>query len=381
MSIDDAILFASNRMRLASGTRLAAYACVSASILFAVYVLFVSLWPIAPFELWYATLPLAVGLCAFPCGYLRRTPGRMAVAAAIDRELLLDERTSTATYAAGEPAISKGRPDLLDALRGQAQASLRSVNRSRLRRAFRLPRLHAPAWAFGGMLLTFMLAPMLSPIVAARPPASQVDAERQQRESKAVREAARKLVKEAKELERIAALAKLDAARQAARKLAQLAERMVTRPPGRREGLAKLSKMSAELRRAVLGDSTTSKGLAGNKPGSPFGPEPIDEEFMELAKQLDALGAEELMVDLAAFRDKLTAEAKRAREEGREPKVDIAELEDLIKRIREARGLLERMGEMTAADSQLADLFKQMSERQRELLAELQKELEKFAGL
>lgn len=381
MNIDDAIIFASHRMRLARGTRFAAYASMSASALFALYVLFVSLWPIVPFELWYAMLPLAVGLCAFPFGYLQQMPGRTAVAAAIDRELLLDERTSTATYAVSEPAISEARPDLLEALLGQAQESLRGVDRSRLRRAFRLPRLHTPAWVFGGMLLTFVLAPMLSPIVAALPSQSQVDAARQQRESKAVREAARKLVKDAKELERIAALKKLDAARQAARKLAQQAERMVTRPPGRREGLAKLSKMSEELRRAVLGDSAASKGLAGTRQGSPFGPEPIDEEFMELAKLLDELGAQELMVDLAAFRDKLTAEARRAREEGREPKVDIAELEDLIKRIREARGLLERMDEMAASNSPLADLFKKMSERQRELLEKLQAELEKFAGL
>ena len=39
------------------------------------------------------------------------------------------------------------------------------------------------------------------------------------------------------------------------------------------------------------------------------------------------------------------------------------------------------MDEMAASNSQLADLFKKMSERQRELLEKLQAELEKFAGL
>jgi hypothetical protein len=304
----------------------------------------------------------------------------------LDQRLGLRECTSTAVSLERDASFREGSPDWCTALHEQAAGRLRHVDRSLLRSAFRMPALTRPALVIAAITLAFLLVPLVPPVITVASPAlDRQEAARTAAETTRVREATRRLAARAEDLARVAEMSKLFAARQAARKVALEARRLSEAPPRRAEAMARLTSLAEDLRRSerdALG--RTGEGRPFGLDGGLDGASRLDEDtarLAELSRLLDELGVSDLQADLDAFRAAMQAEAELARAEGRVPRVDIEDLEKLLDRVRRARRALEDLQGELASNPRLAELFSKLNAQQLELLRQIERELEKFAGL
>ncbi|MCC6574899.1 MAG: hypothetical protein IT462_14055 [Planctomycetes bacterium] len=357
-----------SRLRLARALRWAlAAARISAPVAILAHFAF-KLWPIWP-QSW-LLLPAGglVPLVAFVLGWLRK-PDRFAVSVTLDRALGLKEATSTLLATQALPDMPA---DVRAGLQSQAAAAASSVQPGALQAAFPY---RGGLWLAAAVVLLLAavgVGPVLPALIVIQPMIAQDAPEQRARELQQVRESARKLENQVADLERAAEQAKLEELRRAAadarKQLAELA--MNPLPP--REAMAQLSRLADKVRSQrdnLLGREPEM--LGGNKTGS-------DDELSRIARTLDQLDPKGLSDNLEKYRDYMKAEAEKARAEGREPTLDRAELERMLKDAQDAERALKDLEEELKNNPGLQKDLEKLTRRQRELLEKISKELERL---
>lgn len=326
-------------------------------------------------RLWATAVPawpaIALGVLlpvAAACrSYFSFKPTKLQAAVAIDRAAACNEAASTAIAFSGKD-ISE---ELAEALSKQAISATSNLKIQTLKS--HLPLKDSAFIALATMLLLAGLyvgfeLPVLNTTVLGQ---DKLTPEDLKKEAQKVREVARKTDADLAKLQKLAELRKMDALRRAAMQARKKMDQLTKQSTSKRDAMIEFSKLAdnAPLER---------KNLLGNDKEVRFGKSEEMDALSKLASELDRIDPKGLDFDLEEFQKQLHDEATSAKTEGREPVVDQRKLEELIRRTKEAQKALEELEKRMQENPALRQQLQQMSDKQRELLEKINKQLERL---
>jgi hypothetical protein len=300
-----------------------------------------------------------------------------AAARALDARFGFEERVATALWLGdggeGSSFVEGDALRVLAAVQPSAR-SLAGVDPSSLPRRRRAVRRAGIALAV--LVVGFFLIPV---VPAWRGPVegAGLDAAARAEEAKRVQEVARRLARDADELERALHRRGLERAQTLARRTASEGRRLGLSPPALPEALARMTALRDEARRSAQLWVGRPEASAGGAPADPraFGRESaLAEALSHLGARLHALSPAGLEADL----DAVTKELEASLSEAREPKLDTDALETLAAQVQELEKLLEEIQQSLPEGSPINEELASLTKEQLELLARIGEELERL---